>query len=305
MLNCSHTDRNPSQQVNSRTNYRPKARQKIQWFLSSLIGMICIVPSVQATTNRLETFLFDIKQNRIVFVTDSEVEPRGQIITNPTRLVIDLPGASFQGPTVRRNIGSAVQSVRVGQPEPDMTRMVIEFAPEFQIDPSQLRLKSISPNRWFLQLPNSVAKSTLNQTSAYAWPTTGEISAGFGWRIHPITGQRQLHKGIDIAAPMGAPIIAAADGVISFAKWDDGGYGNLVEITHPNGSRTLYAHTNKILVSEGQQVRQGQVIAEVGSTGRSTGPHLHFEVQVDSGKTAVDPIAYLPQQYILFDVAAK
>lgn len=297
MVISSERSQNPNSSLT-----KSKSKQKNCWLLPSFLGMLLFSPPAQA--NRLETFVLDITKNRIVFVTDSDVEPKGQIITNPTRLVIDLPGATYKGATVRRTIGNAVQAVRVGQPEPDMTRMVVEFSPELEIDPSQMRLKSITPNRWFLQLPHNVASSNLNKPSTFVWPTIGEISAGFGWRIHPITGSKSLHKGLDIAAPMGAPIVAAADGVVSYANWDDGGYGNLVELKHANGMKTLYAHASRLLVSEGQQIRQGQAIAEVGSTGRSTGPHLHFEVQLDS-KTAVDPVAYLPLKYILFDVAAK
>jgi murein DD-endopeptidase MepM/ murein hydrolase activator NlpD len=87
--------------------------------------------------------------------------------------------------------------------------------------------------------------------------------------------------------------VAAAPGVVTYAGWNDGGYGNLVEITHPDGSVTLYAHNHRVLVSLGQRVNQGQQVAEMGSTGRSTGPHLHFEVH-PAGSGAVNPIALLP-----------
>jgi murein DD-endopeptidase MepM/ murein hydrolase activator NlpD len=104
-----------------------------------------------------------------------------------------------------------------------------------------------------------------------------------------------MHKGIDIAGPIGTPIYAAADGIVTFAGWNAGGYGNLVEIEHPDGSLTLYAHNHRILVREGQNVSQGEQVAEMGSTGFSTGPHLHFEIH-PSGQGAVNPIAYLPAE---------
>jgi murein DD-endopeptidase MepM/ murein hydrolase activator NlpD len=104
-----------------------------------------------------------------------------------------------------------------------------------------------------------------------------------------------MHKGIDIAAPVGTPVVAAAPGVVAKAGWNSGGYGNLVEIQHPDGSLTLYAHNNRILVRRGQEVTQGQQIAEMGSTGHSTGPHTHFEVHT-TGRGAVNPIAFLPRQ---------
>ena len=101
-----------------------------------------------------------------------------------------------------------------------------------------------------------------------------------------------MHRGIDIAAPVGTPVVAAAPGVVITSGWNDGGYGNLVEIQHPDGSITLYAHNNRNLVRVGQQVDQGQQIAEMGSTGYSTGPHSHFEIH-PSGQGAVNPLALL------------
>jgi murein DD-endopeptidase MepM/ murein hydrolase activator NlpD len=103
-----------------------------------------------------------------------------------------------------------------------------------------------------------------------------------------------MHRGIDIAAPVGTPIFAAAAGVVISAGWNSGGYGYLVKIQHSDGSVTLYAHNNRIVVREGQTVAQGQQIADMGSTGYSTGPHSHFEVH-RPGQGAVNPTAYLPR----------
>ncbi|RAQ40206.1 peptidase M23, partial [Arthrospira sp. O9.13F] len=104
----------------------------------------------------------------------------------------------------------------------------------------------------------------------------------------------RMHRGIDIAGPVGTPILAAAPGVVIFSGWNSGGYGNLVELEHPDGSVTLYAHNHRNLVSKGQKVTQGQLIAEMGSTGFSTGPHLHFEIH-PTGNGAVNPMALLPR----------
>ena len=123
----------------------------------------------------------------------------------------------------------------------------------------------------------------------YIWPAQGVLTSGYG----PRWGR--MHKGIDIAAPTGTPIHAAAPGTVSYARWNSGGYGNLVEIEHPDGSYTLYAHNNRILVEEGQEVDQGEMISEMGSTGFSTGPHLHFEIH-PPGENAQDPLAYLPDR---------
>jgi len=126
-----------------------------------------------------------------------------------------------------------------------------------------------------------------SQSNGLIWPAKGVLTSGYGWRWG------RMHKGIDIAAAVGTPIVAAAPGVVVSAGWNSGGYGNLVEVQHADGSLTLYAHNNRILVRRGQEVAQGQQISEMGSTGQSTGPHLHFEVH-PKGRGAVNPIAYLP-----------
>lgn len=123
----------------------------------------------------------------------------------------------------------------------------------------------------------------------WIWPTRGMFSSGFGWRWG------RMHKGIDIANNVGTQIVAAKDGTVTFSGWHGGGYGYLVTITHPDGSRSLYAHNSRLLVSEGQEVEQGQQISLMGSTGRSTGPHLHFEIH-PPGRGAVNPLQLLPQR---------
>ncbi|QUS59679.1 peptidoglycan DD-metalloendopeptidase family protein [Synechocystis sp. PCC 7338] len=126
------------------------------------------------------------------------------------------------------------------------------------------------------------------QFNGYIWPAKGVFTSGFG----PRWGR--MHRGIDIAAPIGTPIMAAASGEVVFSGWNSGGFGNLVKIRHGDGSITYYAHNNRLLVRRGEYVEQGQQIAEMGSTGRSTGPHLHFEIRV-GGTNAVNPVALLPR----------
>jgi murein DD-endopeptidase MepM/ murein hydrolase activator NlpD len=182
--------------------------------------------------------------------------------------------------------------------------MVVEFSPDVTLNPEDLKLKSSQPGKWTMQLPQSIAAIDLNSVAKFTAPVTGEISSGFGWRVHPITGERKLHKGVDFAAPTGTPIFAAADGLVTDAGWTDGGYGNIVELRHDDGSVTLYAHANTVYVAKGQIVNKGQAIAEVGTTGRSTGPHLHFEVQPD-GKNAADPMDYLQLRQVTLDLASN
>jgi len=120
----------------------------------------------------------------------------------------------------------------------------------------------------------------------FAWPLRGRITSKFG----PRWGR--MHKGIDIAAPEGTPIRAAEDGVVIYSGNGLRGYGNVVIIEHRGGFSTVYAHNSVNLVKEGDKVRKGDIIAKVGSTGRSTGPHLHFEIRKDA--VAQDPLKYLP-----------
>jgi murein DD-endopeptidase MepM/ murein hydrolase activator NlpD len=125
---------------------------------------------------------------------------------------------------------------------------------------------------------------------AVGWPVSGTITSPFGMRFDPVQHRYQLHSGLDIAAPQGTTISAAADGRIIYAGWY-GGYGNAIIIDHGGGTSTLYAHCSQIFVGVGQDVQRGQAIGAVGMTGDATGPHVHFEVRRD-GKP-VDPLGYL------------
>lgn len=124
-------------------------------------------------------------------------------------------------------------------------------------------------------------------TPKYILPVSGgRVTSQYGWRTDPFTGQKTFHGGVDIGLPEGTPIYASAAGVVIEAGIK-GGYGYTVMIQHDDGFVTLYGHASKLLVKEGQRVAQGQLIARVGSTGRATGPHLHFEVR--KGEATVDP----------------
>ena len=124
-----------------------------------------------------------------------------------------------------------------------------------------------------------------------SWPVSGPISSPFGMRTNPISGRFLMHTGIDIAVEMGTTVTAAADGRVISAGWNDGGYGNLIIIDNGGSMSTLYAHLSQIFVTSDQEVKRGQAIGAAGSTGESTGPHVHFEVRID-GKP-VDPMSYL------------
>ncbi|WAL58565.1 murein hydrolase activator EnvC family protein [Thermocoleostomius sinensis] len=133
-------------------------------------------------------------------------------------------------------------------------------------------------------------KTAPYSTGAMGYPSGGIITSGFGYRVHPVLGYSRFHAGLDFGADYGSPIWAAKGGVVLFAGWY-GGYGQAVIVDHGSGITTLYGHASELYVSEGQTVQRGQLIAAIGSTGLSTGPHLHFEVRA-SGEP-IDPLNYL------------
>jgi len=121
-------------------------------------------------------------------------------------------------------------------------------------------------------------------------PAKGRVTAGYGYRKSPFTSQRELHEGLDVAAPYGSPIVATADGIVTFAG-PLAGYGNVVFVDHGHGFSTFYAHCSSYRVREAQRVRRGEVIAFVGTTGRTTGPHVHYEVHVNG--VISNPMKYM------------
>ena len=128
------------------------------------------------------------------------------------------------------------------------------------------------------------------------WPVNGRLMDGFGTRIDPFSGEGAHHTGADIIAPTGTAVWATGDGVVTMAEWS-GGYGRLVIVDHGSGIHTYYAHLSKISVLPGQEIRQGEPVGLVGSSGRVTAPHLHYEVRL--GTTPVNPMSYLKRPAVL------
>ena len=137
---------------------------------------------------------------------------------------------------------------------------------------------------------SSPTYSWVQGSGQLGWPVSGEITSPYGYRTHPIWGTTIYHSGIDIGVDEGTPVHAADGGTVAWSGWM-GGYGYAVVIDHGNGMSTLYGHNSELAVSEGQDVGKGQVIAYAGSTGNSTGPHVHFEVRISGDP--VDPMGYL------------
>ncbi|MEO6835208.1 MAG: peptidoglycan DD-metalloendopeptidase family protein [Candidatus Tumulicola sp.] len=150
----------------------------------------------------------------------------------------------------------------------------------------QERQRELAAQRRASGIAGGGGQETPGGPGSFSWPVTGTITSPFGWRSNPFGGSPEFHQGLDIAAPSGTTVTAAAGGTVIMAQWY-GGYGNYILIDHGGGYSTGYGHLSAIYVSNGQSVKRGQAIGAVGSTGASTGPHLHFEVRID-GKP-VDP----------------
>ncbi len=159
-----------------------------------------------------------------------------------------------------------------------------ERAEASEMDALQAQSANLAAKIRAAQGPASSPGDTIPSHAGFIWPVSGPVTSPFGFRWG------RMHEGIDIAVPSGTPIRAAAGGTVIYCGWMEG-YGNLVAIDHGGGLATAYAHQSAIAVACGQQVGQGQTIGYVGSTGHSTGPHLHFEVRVNGA--AVDPLGYL------------
>lgn len=188
----------------------------------------------------------------------------------------------------------------------------------WQSTPNQRSLRQVPPCPFpkftttkLLQSPGEptggMTPAVLVQSDRTQWrfplPMAAEVTSGFGWRQHPITGDRRFHDGVDFGAPEGTPVLAAQSGRVVFADWM-GGYGLTVVIEHSPTQQTLYAHLSSLVVEPGSWVDAGAIVGKVGSTGNSTGPHLHFEVrqQTAEGWTAVDPS--LPPETAAIQVSA-
>lgn len=159
---------------------------------------------------------------------------------------------------------------------------------------AQQKQQTSSPSGGGSTSSGSQSSQTTASASGFLWPiaSSHRVTSPFGWRTHPITGRQHLHGGIDIAAPNGTPILAAKAGVVVISLYGSS-YGNYVVLSHPDGTRTLYAHMSQRSVSAGDTVRQGQTVGLVGSTGSSTGNHLHFETWTGSSSSSrVNPMQF-------------
>ncbi|WP_404786586.1 peptidoglycan DD-metalloendopeptidase family protein [Altericista sp. CCNU0014] len=176
-------------------------------------------------------------------------------------------------------------------PTRNSTPTILEPAP----NRIQIARRSFFPQIPPLDLPSLTSAEQFlpsmlkNGVQKFIWPSNGVFTSGYGWRWG------RMHRGIDIAAPVGTPIVASGSGIVISAGWNSGGFGNLVEIRHPDGTVTRYAHNSTITTRVGAVVNQGETIAQMGSTGRSTGPHCHFEIR-PGGQGSIDPMFFLSRR---------
>lgn len=162
---------------------------------------------------------------------------------------------------------------------------------ELRSDMAQISIQAETQEKSFTELQVQLArKSAFLASMPSIWPTRGWLTSSYGQRISPFTGLPQLHRGIDIANRMGAPVAASADGVVVKVAWESG-MGKAVTISHGYGMKTEYGHLSEIYVRTGQRVKRGVKIAAVGNTGHSTGPHLHYEVSLNG--VSVNPAKYI------------
>ena len=154
------------------------------------------------------------------------------------------------------------------------------------------------------QLERAIMEIDLKEhATPSGWPVrSGYITSKFGYRKHPIRRKIHFHTGVDFASKRGTPVLATADGVVVYSGWKSG-YGRLIEVRHMDGLVTRYAHNQKNLVKQGEMVKKGQTIAELGSSGRSTGPHVHFEVHKDG--EAVNPLHYVDTEQPSIELPKK
>jgi len=225
---------------------------------------------------------------------------RARILTEDLHFQQDLAMQSLQFAMDDRNEWFA----RLAENEAQMAELLAVFEYEQQVAVLEFGAIQAQLSREEDELARQRAIQAQNARLArlndfdgqFQWPIpthafSGRAGSSFGMRMHPILRQYRMHTGIDVGAPTGTRLIAAADGYVRFAGWS-GGYGTTVIIDHGNGYSTLYAHNSRNRVSTGDFVTRGQHIADVGSTGMSTGPHLHFEIRVNNRQ--VDPMRYFP-----------
>jgi murein DD-endopeptidase MepM/ murein hydrolase activator NlpD len=221
-------------------------------------------------------------------------------VVAPMKPAVTAPAAPVKvSPTLAATPVPPEYSIEIAVPAPKNQRVEVQAVAhlpqinELKSVPTVPAIPSVRPAALTSQSGQPIAFINTGESRAelgYPLSSPAPTTSSFGWRTHPITGSRRFHSGVDIGAPMGAPVVAAGTGIIVSSGWK-GGYGKAIVIQHNGVQQTLYGHLSEVFVQPGQRIERGTVIGRVGSTGNSTGPHLHFESRAATadGWVAVDP----------------
>lgn len=217
------------------------------------------------------------------------------------RRVADAAGVSYTDPEIQ----AGIEDTLLGSESVVALSASHQWTAETLGRELDMMARELSAGRERLQMLDAVLteRNGMKETLPSLAPIDAPyLSSSFGWRRHPVTGRHSMHEGLDFAAPRGTPIFAASGGVVTEARYVPG-YGKMVEVNHGNGLVTRYAHASSLSVKLGEVVTKGQQIARVGSTGRSTGPHLHYEVRI--ADHALDPTLFMANARSDSEVAAE
>ncbi len=268
-------------------------------FLAAFVYNIVLFADRQTDAKRLTQLS---RENRFVRIEIARMEGKLEGITNLINR-LKMYDEKLRSYVLLSPIDDELRSMGVGGAGPkidiDIPAQVLDNMTELGQLLDQLLARSRFQKMSFQQLTAKMEDQRhLRNHTPSILPVQGWFMRGFGYRVDPFTGEVRIHEGIDIAAPPGTPVVATADGTVRSAD-DQGGFGLTVEIDHGYGLKTRYCHCQRIIVETGQTVKRGAVIAYVGNTGKSTGPHLHYEVRVID--QAVNPINYIILPSVVVD----
>ena len=219
---------------------------------------------------------------KLSYLQCQKVKQQTAVVKRINRLVVNQQTQKANLEDTREEKGEILDSLRLKQSE--LKKMLAQFA----ADEAEVAAEIAAYRRRTEAAGASAQVPTYH--GGFIRPVPGRITSGFGMRYHPVLHFTRMHTGIDFGSPYGTPIHAVANGRVVSAGYG-GGYGNRIIIDHGGGIMTLYGHCSRLMVNDGQSIRQGQVIGAVGSSGLATGPHLHFEVWRNGAR--VNPIGYL------------
>jgi murein DD-endopeptidase MepM/ murein hydrolase activator NlpD len=271
--------KNPTQVQTSISNSVPKTGIEVSANRKSTYT----IPTPAGLGTSLSSAKRAIKTNIVVPMKPSIVTKQSSNVTvatapGKTEIGIDIPVPQPNSRIIK------VQPV-AQLPQMNTSGKVVPIVPPL---PTGANRTDVAQSRQLAFVTNKSSEQGIE--IVYPVSSPAPITSPFGWRTHPITGSRRFHAGVDIGAAMGAPVVAAASGTVVSAGWN-GGYGKAITIQHNGVQQTLYGHLSEVFVQPGQTIERGTVIGRVGSTGNSTGPHLHFESRMSTsdGWVSVDP----------------